>query len=1555
MKKALFTLFLIFFFNGFIHAQVGVNTVTPNAMLDIKASNQATPANTDGILIPKIDAFPLINPTLAQKGMLVYLTTLSGSNQPGFYYWNNPGWIGIVTGTAGGTLDQAYDFGGAGLGKTITADTGAVTIAGTDGLVSTGVMGVGSLVPSAIGSRMIWNPRKAAFRAGSAVFPLWENANVGDLSAAFGESTSASGSISTAFGSTTNAAGSISTAFGNSSRAIGSVATAFGISTTASGDVSTAFGSSTIASGAVSTTFGENTTASGYGSTAFGSDTRASGFNSIVTGFNTIASGSNTSASGSFNTAPSFGETVVGIGATTYTPSLNGATQFTTANATDRLLVVGNAIDADGNGGVDAAERRDALVILKNGLTRLPSTTNAMITAADGKAVLTKEYLAANSSGTLDQSYDFGGAGLGKTITADAGAVLINGTDGLVSTGTIGSGAIMPSGAGTRIVWNPRKGAFRTGTAGGTQWDDANVGDNSIASGNTTIASGNSATAFGQVTIAGGTVSTAFGSLTSASGNVSTAFGLQTTASANTSTAFGFNTTANNINATAFGASTNANGFTSTAFGLTNTASSYGETALGIGATTYVPSINGATQFRTANATDRLLLVGNAVDANNNNLVDAAERSDALVILKNGNTGIGSSTPQDKLHVVGNIRMVDGNQATGKILVSDANGTATWTTPTASGGTLDQAYDFGGAGLGKTITADAGAVLINGTDGLVSTGTPGSGAVIPAAAGTRMVWNPRKAAFRAGTVSGNQWDDANVGTRSIAFGQGTIASGTNSTALGNFTTASGSNSTVFGVTTVASGSESTAFGVTTVASGNESTAFGSNSIANGTVSSAFGRQNTASSFGETTLGIGATTYVPSINGAIQFRTANATDRLLVVGNAIDADNDGTVDVGERSDAFVILKNGNTGIGTSTPQRTLHVATGLSGVTPFAGAPLVVESSGDAYQHFLTPNTLAATGAGLLFGTPAGAIRGGIIYSPLAEKLDFRTGGNTVRMTLTNVGNLGIGTPTPLDKLHVVGNIRMVDGNQATGNILVSDANGTATWTTPTAAGGTLDQSYDFGGAGLGKTITADAGAVLINGTDGLVSTGTLGSGAVAPTGAGTRMVWNPRKGAFRAGFASFAEWDDANIGLASAAFGTRTVASGSVSTSFGDLTRATGINSTSFGNNTSASGSNSTAMGANTIASGTGATAMGGTTVASGFVSTAMGSFTTANGSSSAALGISNFASSAGETVFGVGATTYTTSVNGDIQFRAANVTDRLLVVGNAIDVNNNNFVDLAERSDALVILKNGNTGIGTSTPQTNLEIVAGNKFTATFGEGILNVVSNNPQNTNIGGSISLGGFGSSTTATSVFATVEGRKSDAVATSNAGYLAFKTSGAVVGDVSERMRITSVGDVGIGTAAPGGQFELSLNEGRKPASNTWTITSDARLKNVNGIYEKGLAEILQLKPIRYNYKNTDKKTFDQKVLDKEAYGFLAQEVQPLFPEAVGTDADGYLNFDLHPILIASVNALKELNAKNEQLEQKSSQLEKENQSLKESVQAINDKILLIIAEMEKLKK
>ena len=81
-------LILLFFLPLIGFSQVGINTTSPNASLDIKSSNQATPTNTDGVLIPKIDEYPSANPTAAQDGMLVFATG-TGSVSKGFYYWDN--------------------------------------------------------------------------------------------------------------------------------------------------------------------------------------------------------------------------------------------------------------------------------------------------------------------------------------------------------------------------------------------------------------------------------------------------------------------------------------------------------------------------------------------------------------------------------------------------------------------------------------------------------------------------------------------------------------------------------------------------------------------------------------------------------------------------------------------------------------------------------------------------------------------------------------------------------------------------------------------------------------------------------------------------------------------------------------------------------------------------------------------------------------------------------------------------------------------------------------------------------------------------------------------------------------------------------------------------------------------------------------------------------------------------------------------------------------------------------------------------------------------------
>jgi Chaperone of endosialidase/YadA head domain repeat (2 copies) len=173
---------------------------------------------------------------------------------------------------------------------------------------------------------------------------------------------------------------------------------------------------------------------------------------------------------------------------------------------------------------------------------------------------------------TLDGAYDEGGSGLGRSITADAGAVEINGEDGFLVTGTYGSGAAIGSpGAGTRMFFNPRSGSFRTGRVGATQWDAANIGPYSFAGGVNTIASGN--------------VSFAFGTNSTAIKNHGIAMGDSAIAIQNNSIALGFHTIARGINAIGIGENIFAEGQNALAIGR----NSYAEALAGsIGENNYV-------------------------------------------------------------------------------------------------------------------------------------------------------------------------------------------------------------------------------------------------------------------------------------------------------------------------------------------------------------------------------------------------------------------------------------------------------------------------------------------------------------------------------------------------------------------------------------------------------------------------------------------------------------------------------------------------------------------------------------------------------------------------------------------------------------------------------------------------------------------------------------------------------------------------------------------------------------------------------------------------------
>lgn len=84
---------------------------------------------------------------------------------------------------------------------------------------------------------------------------------------------------------------------------------------------------------------------------------------------------------------------------------------------------------------------------------------------------------------------------------------------------------------------------------------------------------------------------------------------------------------------------------------------------------------------------------------------------------------------------------------------------------------------------------------------------------IPAeGSGTRLMWYPEKAAFRAGYVDGTQWDAANIGQYSFAGGYNSRASGDYGTAFGYSSVAANSSSTALGQYCTASGNASVALG-----------------------------------------------------------------------------------------------------------------------------------------------------------------------------------------------------------------------------------------------------------------------------------------------------------------------------------------------------------------------------------------------------------------------------------------------------------------------------------------------------------------------------------------------------------------------------------------------------------------------------------------------------------------------------------------------------------------------------------------------------------------------
>ena len=340
---------------------------------------------------------------------------------------------------------------------------------------------------------------------------------------------------------------------------------------------------------------------------------------------------------------------------------------------------------------------------------------------------------------------------------------------------------------------------------------------------------------------------------------------------------------------------------------------------------------------------------------------------------------------------------------------------------------------------------------------------------------------------------------------------------------------------------------------------------------------------------------------------------------------------------------------NVGIGSTAPLMKLHVRATDSAVALLENTQALNTNVGNSLYFKTGSGLYPYTGAVKTTGEGTSIARLGLFTYASAS-----ANGLLERLSITDAGNVGIGTINPVAKLHVANsNVLFTSPSTLPASPGAAPQTGVGNrmyWYADKAAlkaGGTDDITWDVplglystnlglncissgdNSLAIGKWCKASGGQSIALG---FLSNAT-GNSAVAINGSASGFnsftINGQAVGDYSMAFDGFSS------GTNSLAMITGSNATNFYSVAIGEAVTASGQNALAMGKNTTASGSNSAALGLTTTASGFISTAMGGGSIASGDYATALGFNTLASGDYSVAMGQNTTASGINSTTIG--------------------------------------------------------------------------------------------------------------------------------------------------------------------------------------------------------------------------------------------------------------------------------------------------------------------------------